>query len=106
MAVTLDARSTTPAQANAVTTIDLTTFTVGSGSNRALVAQIAWGSGGGTPSGITLNWDQLGTPQAMTLIKTVTNGSLVVALYGLVNPTSGNKTLRASWTTAVDVDLN
>lgn len=100
MAVAVDATGTT-ATGGSVTTFDFTGITVGSGSNRALIYMIYFAGGAAVPTGITVNWDQLGTPQAMTSLKTQTlNTNELIAIYGLRNPTAGNKTLRATWTNA------
>jgi hypothetical protein len=101
MAVAFDANSTTDVLGSSIATLDLTTLTVGSGANRALVAQVSY-SNGGDPTGPAINWDQLGTPQALTQIVKIVNGTLAMAqLWGLVNPISGNKTLR--WTNIANV---
>lgn len=91
-----------------VTTVDLTDLTIGAGSNRALVIQVAFigtAGGGSAPTGVTWNWDQTGTPQALTQIgtDTTTANGQIVQLWGRVNPTSGNKTLRGSWTNSQEV---
>ncbi len=98
--VAVDARATLDATADAVTTLDMTTLTVGSGANRALVCQV---SNNGDPGTQTVNWDATGTPQALTQIVTANNGTGIYArLYGRVAPTAGNKTLRVTNTTARD----
>lgn len=77
-----------------------TTMTVGSGSSRALLCLVAWDKTFATPGTITVNWDSTGTNQAMTLIgsgNTSTN-TCSVQFYGLIAPTSGNKTFRVAWT--------
>ncbi len=99
MAVTFDAASNIGA-GTAVTTLSLTTLTVGTGSNRALVALLSF-SQGSIPTGLTVTWDSGGTNQAMTQITgaTASQGTVpTTVLFGLVNPVSGNKTLKASWT--------
>lgn len=103
--VVFDANATASCTSNAVSTKDCATLTVGAGTNRALVCQISWS---GTNGGVSLfNWDQLGTPQALTAITNATATNTVVSqLWGLVNPTSGAKTLRVTWTTARDVVIN
>lgn len=103
-AVTFDANATADCTANAATAINCSTLTVGTGSNRALVCQIVWS---GTNSAITVTWDNGGTNQAMTAITNATATSTAkVVLYGLVNPTSGAKQLRTTWTTSRDVYVN
>ena len=79
------------------TAASATNMTVGTGSNRAIVAQVTWFA---APTGITVTWDPAGANQALTLIKAYTNSNgQMTALYGLVNPTSGtNKSLTANWT--------
>lgn len=104
MAVTFDANATIDVTANAVTSITTSNLTVGSGANRALIAQIIWS---GAVTAQTLQWDKLGTPVTMTAIPNATVTQTVMArLYGLVNPVSGAKQLSAAWTTASDVYLN
>ncbi len=76
------------------------------GANIALVVEVAWHI---DPGAVTVkNWDQLGTPQALEIIKapTLSANGQAVALYGLVNPTTGNKTLRLTWTNASEVVVN
>lgn len=77
-----------------------TTMTVGSGSNTALVCMVSFDKAFATPGTVTVNWDSTGTNQAMTLITSKDNSlaSCSVALYGLLNPTSGNHTFRVAWT--------
>jgi len=106
MAVALDANATTDVTGGGVSTLDLTTLTVGSGSNRALVAQVTFNVK--TVSAITVKWDPASTNQTVALIKTAngTGSDGRADLYGLVAPTSGNKTLRVSWTTASDIVMN
>src|ERR1700674_83973 len=76
------------------TSFTSTQFTVGSASNRALVVTVAFA---GATSAQTATWDSGGTNQAMSVHST--NGGLTV-IFTLVAPTSGNKTLSVSWTTA------
>lgn len=103
--VVFDANATATCASNGVTTKDCATLTVGSGANRALVCQIIWS---GTTGAISVfNWDQLGTPQALTQITNAAGTNTVRSeLWGLVNPTSGAKTLRVTWTTSRDVVIN
>lgn len=107
MAVALDSSGTPNAHANGVTTIDLTTLTVGTGANRALFGLLAFGVATTLPTGITVAWDPAGTNQAMALISTQANdlNTEEVQIYSLVSPTTGNKTLRASWTGSAGVVL-
>lgn len=76
--------------------------TVGSGSNRALVALLQFDQiTGGNPTSVTCNWDTAGTNQSMTQILAYAPASVLAPLYifGLVAPTSGNKTISCSWST-------
>lgn len=77
-----------------------TNMTVGSGANRALLCLVAWEGVFTGPGTITVNWDSTGTNQAMTLIGSgnTTTNTCSVQFYGLIAPTSGNKTLRVAWT--------
>lgn len=95
--VTFDAATTTPATGTASNTLSLTTFTVGSGSNRYLVAGICWQVQAASITGIA--WDPSGTNQAMSQITTQnTNGAVGrCELWGLVAPTSGNKTMTVTF---------
>jgi hypothetical protein len=112
MAVTLDLNAAADSTANGVTTINHTMggAGVGSGSNRALVVQLVLSR---TVTNLGMRWDEAGTPQAMTAITgaSATNTAFV-QLWGLIAPTSGNKTLKVgngsggSWTTACDVYVN
>jgi hypothetical protein len=104
MAATFDANASADVTSNAVTSITTSNLTVGSGTNRALIAQIVWS---GTTTSPSANWDQLGTPQALAQVPSAaaTNTGRV-ELWGLVNPTSGAKQLKVSWTTSRDVYVN
>ena len=97
MAVTLNANTTSEAFGSAITQLDLTSLTIASGSNRALLATLLLDSANDTP---TLNWDNGGTPQAMTSIGFIAAGSGRLWFFGLIAPTTGNLTLRASWSTS------
>ena len=103
MAVAFDAKTATATGATPGTTLTITNLTVGSGSNRALALLIMWQSGT-QPTVSACNWDDAGTPQAMTLVTSTNsaNGSssMATAIYGLVAPTSGNKNLKISWSSA------
>jgi hypothetical protein len=104
MSVALDANATAPADGNALTTIDLATLTVGSGSNRALIVQLCFSA---AVTITAVNWDALGSPQACGLISSqAASDGTNCMLYGLVAPTSGNLTLRISWTGSADVIVN
>lgn len=102
MAVAFDAKTAAVTEASGVSTLSLTNLTVGSGSNRAMAILIFWSSGASVPTVTACNWDSAGTPQAMTLIANtnafVGGSSIAVSAYGLIAPTSGNKTLKIDWT--------
>lgn len=56
------------------------------------------------PSAITVTWDVAGANQAMTNIGgVVTNSGVRMRMYGLLNPSPGNKLITATWTTADSV---
>lgn len=75
-------------------------ITVGSGSNRALVALLQFDVDPGT---VTVTWDSGGTNQSMTLIEKLVNsgGTGCAILFGLVAPTSGEKKVLVSWANTV-----
>jgi len=102
MAVVFDAKTTTWTNST-VATMTVNNLTVGTGSNRAIAVLLICGSQAVSfPAGLTLTWDSGGTNQALTQISgtLAANGpsSAVAAVYGLLNPTSGNKNLVISWT--------
>lgn len=102
MTVSVDATGT-KSYFTSSTSVNYTGLTVGSGSNRALVVSLEFDTNG-TVSGISATWDNGGTNQSMTQLAFIDNGGTrPSALFGLVNPTSGNKTLHVSWTTATPV---
>lgn len=87
-------------------TLAFTNFTVGTGSNRALVAILGYTVGA---TAISVVWDQAGANQSLTNIISATDGGgqTTISLWGLVNPTSGvNKTITANWTTSVIAGLS
>jgi hypothetical protein len=97
MAVTFDSDATNTTDAGPATSFTNTLLTVGSGTNRVLLALVCWDTS--TPGTVTAAWDVVGANQAMTLIVAV-NGSSTnrVELWGLVAPVSGNKTLTVTST--------
>src|SRR5688572_30737910 len=98
MAVSLNGGGVgTTFHANPVTaTNDSTGLTIAAGTDRALIAQITTSSQLETITGVV--WDPAGANQPMTLIGTAEAvGDIGECwLYGLVNPATGNKTLRVS----------
>lgn len=98
MTVAIDAKSNWSTSQNAVTSFTDASFTIGSGSNRALVvALVCEATTGNSPTAPTVNWDSTGTNQSMTLIATMSDNrqahDIRIFLFSLVAPTSGNKTL-------------
>ena len=101
MAVTVDAVATqfaSIAGESSPKDIAAATFglTIGTGSNRALTVELVFVATVTSPAFI---WDQGGTNQSATLIKSQAgvNGQLT-CLFGLIAPTSGNKAVRVTWT--------
>ncbi len=88
--VTLDANATAAVSGLVSGTITNNNLTVGTGSNRCLVAQLNFYSGGATPTGVAVTWN------GVTLTQIGTEGTAF--LFGLVNPASGNHALVATWT--------
>lgn len=81
------------------TTLDLTTLTVGAGSNRDLNVCVETFKSAGTADVTSAVWDNGGTNQSMTLVKKTPLGSDVnyqLSQWNLINPISGNKTLRVT----------
>lgn len=98
MAVAFDANSGTPADATAVATLSLSTLTVGALANRALIGIVSLDNVA-TPTLSSWVWDSAGTPQNLTLINTSSHTPSAYAwMYGLVAPTSGNKTMKITFT--------
>ena len=98
--VALDANASSVATSAAnITTITNSNLTVGSGSNRCLVAQfISYNSSNSTISGLAMTWN--GTAMTQIGTTTVFDGTNVLSVYlfGLVNPASGNNSAVATWT--------
>lgn len=100
MAVVFDAKATSdlrvaaPAGAN----VDLTTLTVGSGPDRALVALVAYVATSGVSQTISATWDPGGANQTMALIGELNwSSTRFIRLYGFSGSpvlASGNKVLR------------
>lgn len=83
-------------QAASAASNDLTTFTVTAGST-CLVAIL---DTQGSVTATSVKWDNAGTPQTMTAAGNHASGIQRVEIFFLTNPTSGNKTLHAAWTTS------
>lgn len=100
MAVAVDAVSSAATQSGlGVTTFTHTNLTIGASlSNGALIFGVVFDA---TITSPNAHWDSTGTNQLMTLLGTVSiSANAMIALFGLRNPTSGNKTFSTSWTTA------
>lgn len=102
MAVGFDAVGTFFEVNATANTIDNTSLTVGVGTNRAL---LVWACFNLSEATTTMVWDPGGANQSLTLIadQVQSSGAPHTALYGLVNPVSGNKILRVTWTTSTDI---
>lgn len=75
-------------------------LTVGSGANRVLVAQVAFDISAGQ-SVSSCAWDPSGTNQSLSFIAGATSGADRTEIWGLVAPTSGNKTLTCNFSANV-----
>ena len=100
MAVTVDAKCAADTEINSVvgtTGITSTNLTVGATATALLACLIFDGSANLTT--FAMHWDSTGGNVAMTQIGTTTYVSTVgqIVLFGLVNPTAGAKTLKATW---------
>lgn len=101
MAVTLNANNTAHAHANDVSTVNNANLTIAAGSNIVLVGAISV-SNPGAPSITSVQWDTAGTPQSLSLITSIANGAEGRTwLYGLVNPTTGNRNGRITYSGSV-----
>lgn len=107
MAATFDANALADTTSNGVLNISASNLTIGSGSNRALTVPVSFSLR--TVSAVTVTWDNGASNQACTQILGANGSAGTVGraeLWGLVNPISGAKTLRAAWTGASDVCIN
>jgi hypothetical protein len=101
--VVFDANSTADVgSSTAVSSLSNSNLTIGSGNNRALIAQVALGNNIVTVSSCV--WDAIGANQSLTLIKRQTDTASGIELWGLVNPVSGNKTLTCNFSGSVAFD--
>lgn len=100
MAVSINARSTAQTKANnSAGPHDHANLTIAAGTDTVLVAHVFVEDFGGTPSSIAAVWDPTGANQSMTAITGASfDGSGIhIRQFGLVAPTTGNLTLRVSW---------
>jgi len=99
MAVALDATGTSVVTSGS-SPVSFNNLTVGSGANRALLVFLTWN---GSPGTVAVAWDSSGTNQSCAAIGsspyniTTTDGVVYNGLWGLVAPTSGNKTLQITF---------
>ena len=102
MAVVFDAKTASFTEGNGVATISISNMTVGSGANSALLCLVWFSGTDALPAGLTVVWDNGGTNQSMTQVVSTNFGDSNInaggAIFGLVAPTSGNKTLKITWT--------
>lgn len=104
-AVAFDANQTAIAYVTDGTTpLNTSGLTIGSGSNRALVVAISLR--GVSISSQSMHWDPSGTNQALTLITSLSTTAFTTQLWGLVNPTSGNKVLSTTWSGSAICTMN
>jgi hypothetical protein len=98
MAVAFDAISSADTEVTNGTALTHNNMTVGSGSNRALIAVLCFNAAVSDPL-TTCTWNGV----ALTKIGSVSNGlGARVDLYGLIAPASGNHTLQVNWSTSTD----
>ena len=100
MVVAFQQATTSGGAGGATTTTTGSHQSVSAGTGLALIFGITWNGDPGPI--IACNWDNAGTPQAMTLIGSVTpiyGSSVYLGLFGLLNPNPGiNLDLLCSWT--------
>jgi hypothetical protein len=105
--VQFDAKSSVTSGGISVTGFTDSTLTIAANPNRVLIYSLGFQSTP-FPTGISLVWDQTGANQPLSLIvqefNTLPNAgdSILIQLWALIAPVSGNKTLTATWTGSVD----
>jgi hypothetical protein len=97
MSVVLDNAGTFASSAAAATTQAYTGLTVGSGTNRFM---LAYGIFFTTISSPTATWDAAGANQSMAYLGAAVSGAVTIQWFSLVNPVAGNKTLTFNWVTS------
>lgn len=104
-AVSLNGSVGTPASFASATSVNYTGITVAAGSDRALVCTIGFEQ---NATSITFTWDSGGTNQAMTSVNSQKEDTWprYIYIFGLLAPTTGNKTLAISWTTSASGRVN
>lgn len=99
MAVALDAKSTSLVNdtAGGTSYVGTINITVGTGLTNGFLLVLALWDHAATST--TAHWDSAGSNQLMASAGAGTNsaGALRVEMFGLVNPTAGNKTLNLTW---------
>lgn len=83
-----------------VTSFNYNNQTITGGLTNPALVVILTQSNTSPVTGLTLIWDAGGTNQSMTLLAHQPLGIAETYIFGLLNPTSGNKTLAVSWTNA------
>jgi hypothetical protein len=101
MSVTVNAVATADTTGNGATSASHSNLTIGAISNTALAVSMCWSANVASPA---MNWN---ASEALSQVAgaTATNTASGVQradVWGRVNPTTGNKTLSVSWTTAAD----
>jgi hypothetical protein len=100
--VVLDSCSTVTHGAAAASTVAHNSQTVGAALTNGIltVILVVGNNASPAPTAMTAQWDNLGTPQAMTAVAgtPVASGTQKIFAFYLLNPTAGNKQLVASWT--------
>lgn len=100
MAITLNGGGVgTATNFSSGTSTNYTGITIASGSNSALVFTMGFEQ---NVSGVSATWDSGGTNQVMTVVNSQQENTWPrwVYIFGLLAPTTGNKTLAISWTTS------
>jgi len=107
LTVSIDAAASAAATTAGAVTLTNSNLTVGAGAT-ALLAWLAFDAINFFPTGVTVKWDNAGTPQTMTQVGETSSGNtnVNVYLFGLLNPTAGNKNLTATWTSSVPAALS
>jgi hypothetical protein len=91
----------TTQQAASVITVSSTGITVGASAS-CLIVTLCFDGNPSAPTSITATWNGA----SMTNAGSIAHSNLVGAIFRLVNPASGAKTLTASWTNSSDVYMS
>jgi hypothetical protein len=87
------------------TTYDYTGLTITGGLTHSAMALVIFVENANV-SGMSVTWDNGGTNQSMTQVGTILHASdKQIFLFGLVAPTSGNKTAHLAWTGTAQVTV-